>query len=318
VTTTSGIYPPTGFTFTIINTSSEAISHVTPFRGIPGELAVDSRTDLVYVVNGSGVIIYDGASGNEKGSIPLGEPLYALTVDETMNRLYATSAENLFEINLNLSPFEVRSFPLGGYALGLAVNPITHIVYATNYLSNTISLINATDGSLVKTVQLGGESSNPSKLAVDSASNKVYIATGRDSIEVIDGSKGGVITSVIVGHSPSANSTYAVAVDEARNHIYVATTPTPLITIIDGKTDSVIGTLRIDYSPYELAVDSTNGRLYVTDYHLLTVVEARELPSSQFGQAPELIAASILGVMGSLALWFGLRRFRHAETRSPQ
>src|SRR5712692_6876396 len=78
LTTTSGIYPPTGFTLTVVNATSRTISRVIPFQGIPGELAVDPSTNRVYVVNGSSVVIFDGVSGDEQGNIRFYEPLYAV------------------------------------------------------------------------------------------------------------------------------------------------------------------------------------------------------------------------------------------------
>jgi DNA-binding beta-propeller fold protein YncE len=314
LTTTSGIYPPTGFTLTVVNASSRTISLVIPFQGIPGELAVNPNTDQVYVINGSSIAIFDGASGDETGNIRFKAPLYAVVVDPVTGRLFATSADTLFE--LSLYPHgEMKSFPVGSYAVGLAVNTATNMVYAANYLSNTVSVFNATKESLVGTIDLGPQSINPSELAVNPTTNKVYVTTGRNSVVVIDGLTDRVTRTLQVGTSPGTNSTYALAVDPTKNQVYVATTPSPLLTIIDGGTDTIVGTLRINYSPYKLAVDPVNSRLYVTDYHLLTVVEVGELSSSQQNTALELIGAITFAILlASLLLWRrsrrGLRRGR--------
>ena len=280
-----------------------------PFRGIPGELAVDPSTNQVYVINGSSVVVFDGASGDEKGSIRFTEPLYAVAVDPVTSRLYATGADTLFETSLNPGVTGMKSFRVGSYALGLAVNPKTNMIYAANYLSNTVSVLDATKESLVGTIDLGAQSTNPSELAVNPTTNKVYVTTGRNSVVVIDGLTDRVTTTLQVGNSPTTNSTYALAVDPTKNQIYVAATPSPLLTIIDGGTDTVAGTLRINYSPYELAVNPANSRLYVTDYHLLTVVEIGEIPSSQQNTALELLAAIPLAILlASLLVWRRSRR----------
>jgi len=309
LTTTSGIYPPTGFTLTVVNASSGTISLVIPFRGIPGELAVDPGTNRVYVINGSSVAIFDGASGDEKGNIRFKEPLYDVAVDPLTGRLYATSADTLFETSLNPQLTEMKSFQVGNYAVGLAVNPTTNMVYAANYSSNTVSVLDATKESIVGTIDLGAQSTNPSELAVNPITNKVYVTTGRNSIVVIDGSTDRVTTTLRVGTSPSKNATYALAVDPTKNQVYVASTPSPLLTIIDGGTDTVAGTLRINYSPYDLAVNPANSRLYVTHYHLLTAVEIGEIPSSQQNTALELLAAIPLAILlASLLVWRRSRR----------
>ena len=308
LTTTSGIYPPTGFTLTVVNASSRTISRVIPFQGIPGELAVDPSANRVYVVNGSSVVIFDGASGDVKGNIRFKEPLSAVAIDPGTCRLYATSADTLFEISLNAQVNETKSFEVGSYAVGLAVNPTTNMVYVANYVSNTVSVLNATKERLVGTIDLGAQSINPSELAVNPATNKVYVTTGRNSVVVIDGLTDSVMRSLRVGTSPSMNATYALAVDPTKNRIYVASTPSPLLTIIDGRTDTVASTLRINYSPYELAVDPASSILYVTDYHLLTVVEVGPSGLSQ-NLAPELVAAIALGILlASIFVWRRSRR----------
>lgn len=123
LTTTSGIYPPTGFTLTVVNASSRTISRVIPFQGIPGELVVNPITNQVYVINGSSVVIFDGSSGDETGNIRLTEPLYAVTVDPVTNRLYATSADTLFEINLNPQVRGTKEFPRGNLCCGPSRQP---------------------------------------------------------------------------------------------------------------------------------------------------------------------------------------------------
>ncbi len=314
VTTASGIYPPTGFTLTLVNGSSETISLVIPFQGIPGELAVNPNAKEVFVVNGSSILVYNSTTGSAAGKIQLKAPLYALAVNPSTNEVYATSADTLFEIGPGLQSPGIKRFPIGSYAVGLAVNPLTNIVYAANFDSNTISVFDATKGSVVKTIDLGSSSLNPSELVVNPSTNKVYSTTGRNSIAVIDGSTNSVSKTVQVGSSASGNSTYAIAIDQRKNQVYVASTPGPLITIIDGTSDSVVAGLRINYSPYEFAVNPITGRLYVTDYHLLTVVENETISSPPRNLSSELIVAAFLALVVSLLVW-RLSRRRVAQAR---
>ncbi len=313
VTTVSGIYPPTGFTLTIVNGSSETISLVIPFQGIPGELAVNPNTKEVFVINGSSILVYNSTTGSEAGKIQLRAPLYALAVNPTTNEVYATSADTLFEIGPDIQSPGIKRFPVGSYAVGLAVNPQTNMVYAANFDSNTVTVFNATKGSVVKTIGLGGSSLNPSELAVNPVTNKVYSTTGRNSIVVIDGLTNSVSKTVQVGSSASGNSTYAIAIDARKNQVYVASTPGPLITIIDGSSDVVVATLRINYSPYEFAVNPITNRLYVTDYHLLTVVENDIVSSSPKGLGSELVVAAVLALLVAFLVW---RRWKRRSTQA--
>ncbi len=65
---------------------------------------------------------------------------------------------------------------------------------------------------------------------------------------------------------------FDVAVDEARNRVYVQGILSPGIAVIDGNTDTLIGSVDIglSYNSFHrtyLAVHPTNGMLYVADFH---------------------------------------------------
>jgi len=303
VTTASGIYPPTGFTLTIVNGSSETISSVIPFDGIPGQLAVNHNTKEILVINGSSILIFNSITGSGVGRIQVRAPLYALAVNPTTNEIYATSADTLFEIPPDIQSPTIKRFPIGSYAVGLAINPQTNMVYAANFDSNTVTVFDATKGSVVRTIDLGSTSLNPSELAVNPATNKVYSTTGRNSIVVIDGSTNSVEGSVQVGTSKDGNSTYAIAIDLGKNLVYVASTPAPLITVIDGASNRVIGSVRINYSPYELAFNPVNNRLYVTDYHMLTVIENGPVSTPANNLVSALVVVTILALLVSYVVW---------------
>jgi len=302
MTTASGLYPPTGFTLTIFNGSSESISSVIPFKGIPGDLALNPNTGRVFVINGSSIAIFEGKTGGFVGAVPLGVPLYAVAVNPSTIRIYATSENTLFQITPANPASDIQRFPIGRYAVALAVNPSTNVIYAANFDSNTVSVFDISNQSLVATVDLGTVSLNPSALGVNSATNKVFVATSRNSVVVIDGTTNKVVGTVKVGDSRS-NSTYAIAIDQRKNQVYVASEPSPLITIIDGASYAILGRIRIGYSPYQMGVNPDTGKLYVTDYHMLTIVENEAISSSPQNLASELIVAAGLALLFSYLVW---------------
>src|ERR1700733_9575293 len=71
-------------------------------------------------------------------------------------------------------------------SLAVAVNPVTHKVYAVNENSGTVSVTEESTGSTrVVTVESG-----PIALAINTVTNRIYVVnTDSNSISVIDGSR---------------------------------------------------------------------------------------------------------------------------------
>jgi YVTN family beta-propeller protein len=107
--------------------------------------------------------------------------------------------------------------------------------------------------------------SNPGAIAVNSTTNKVYVAnTGATTglpatVSVIDGSTNTVTATVTVGAYP-----VAVAVSEALNQIYVANRTSNTVTIIDGTTNATT-TVPVGSLPVSVTVNTANQDVYVAN-----------------------------------------------------
>jgi YVTN family beta-propeller protein len=98
---------------------------------------------------------------------------------------------------------------------------------------------------------------NPTAVAVNTATNKVYVANqGSNSLTVIDGATNGTAT-VSVGTQP-----VAVAVDEVTNKIFVANFGSGNVTVVDGATNATT-TVTVE-APADVAVNPVTGKVYVT------------------------------------------------------
>jgi YVTN family beta-propeller protein len=106
---------------------------------------------------------------------------------------------------------------------------------------------------------------NPCAVAVNSVTNKIYVAdAGSNSVTVIDGSSEST-TTVAVGASPSA-----LAVNTVTNKIYVANRLSSSVTIIDGATNEVAN-VAVGALPQSVAVNQATNKIYVADYGDKTV-----------------------------------------------
>jgi YVTN family beta-propeller protein len=62
-----------------------------------------------------------------------------------------------------------------------------------------------------------------------------------------------------------------VAVNPNTNTIYVANSGNKTVSVMDGKTNEVVQTIRVGDSPAGVAVDSITGKVYVPNYQTNTV-----------------------------------------------
>ena len=99
-------------------------------------------------------------------------------------------------------------------------------MYASNPLDGYVYMIDGATNSLVRSVAVGGE---PGGIAVNPATNKVFV-TGARFVTVLDGGSAGVANQIAAG-----GRTRGIAVDAERNQVY-ATTDGGGFLVVDGRT----------------------------------------------------------------------------------
>jgi len=123
--------------------------------------------------------------------------------------------------------------------------------------------VNGTTGAIVKSVPLGAI---PVDCVFDAYNGYVYVTAGAN-VAVVDLSGGRVVSSIPIGHTPQG-----LVFDPINNEIYVADgtygsfSHLDNITVIDGATNEIANTIRVGWDPVFIALDNSNGNLYVTNY----------------------------------------------------
>jgi YVTN family beta-propeller protein len=138
-----------------------------------------------------------------------------------------------------------------------------------NYGSNTVTIFNAASPA-TPLATLGGFS-EPSHIAVDTTTGKVYVTNhGGASVTVINGVTNSIITTISLYDSTAP---YGIAIDTVRHYAYVVTIDTYRIVTINTASDTLLNPWtaikRLDATPVPLrvvAVDGTlgTGHLYIT------------------------------------------------------
>ncbi len=271
VDATSGIYPPTGFSFGVINATSHSVMGVLPLKVTPGDLAFDSGRDNVYVAGSDSVAVYSGGAGTFVGNLSLGRPILHIAFDARASKdLYVTSGSDVYEVDPETGSV-VASASVGGSAGGLALDPNNGRLYVADYVGHAIAVLQSSGLNLVGRIVL--PSCCPTQLALDASGQKLYAVTGTNYLAVVDVGADTFAKSIAVAPT-GANSTAAVAIDAGTGRVFVSFSDGGLIAELS--PDGVLlGYLQVPSAPAGMAVDASTGELYVANYHQVTAFDAR-------------------------------------------
>lgn len=126
-------------------------------------------------------------------------------------------------------------------------------------------LVTATAWPAVASATTIPAGNDPVAIAVNSVTNKIYVANfSSNDVTVIDGATNSA-TTVGVGQAP-----IAIAVNSVTNKIYVANSGSAGVTVIDGATNST-ATVAVGASPNDVAVNSVTNKIYVANSYSATV-----------------------------------------------
>jgi YVTN family beta-propeller protein len=153
---------------------------------------------------------------------------------------------------------------VGGFPTGIALNPVTGTIYVGNGTTGTLSVI---DGKRCNAAESRGCSQrvavatagvDPIGIAVDRSTNTIYAANASGTVAIVDGrrcsaeNRAGCRTApatVRVGINPQF-----LAVDETTHTLYVANSGSDTISVIDGRSGRVKGSVSVGPIPFTLAV----------------------------------------------------------------
>ena len=154
------------------------------------------------------------------------------------------------------------TIPVGDGPQGIAVNPITSMVYVANRDDGTVSLIDGKTNSVTATIPVGAGPQGG--IAVNPSTNKAYIVDTLSTpgiVTVIDGKTNSVTATIPVGAGPQGG----IAVNPSTNMIYVTNELNNTVSVIVGKTNTVTATIRVGHGPIGIAVNPLTDIAYVAN-----------------------------------------------------
>jgi YVTN family beta-propeller protein len=158
-------------------------------------------------------------------------------------------------------------------ASSVGINTTTGLVYVGNLVASTISVIDGTSNAVIATIPVAdnapsnGYLDGPSDVAVDEATNMVYVGMNNGAIAVVDGATNQQVGSFSLGLAePVFNNNIAYNKNTGKLY-YEALLPggTSEIVVIDPKAQKVLSSIA-DSDATQIAVNQTTNTVYVTQY----------------------------------------------------
>ncbi len=209
----------------------------------PDNVAVDTSANMIYVTTANGNIVYviNGFTNSITSAIiinndPSGE--WGLAINQKMGRIYVSNAKygtlsvlkaisRTKEHKAFLYNFVMATLQVGERPYRLVVNPNTNMIYVANTKSETVTVMNGSNNSVIKTVTINGF---PADICVNSKANMIYVANFKNAtVNVINGKSNSVVAII-----PAKSGPDGICVNPITNIVYVSNQNDDTVSVIKG------------------------------------------------------------------------------------
>lgn len=305
---TSGEYPPTGFLFGVINTTSHEVLKVLPLDVVAGPMALDQASGDVYIAGNESIEVFNGGTQSMERAIAVGRGIVSMAHDGSVSPdIFFTSGNKVFALNPQTGAI-AGSAIVGNGAGGLALDPTTGRLFVAEYPTGWIFVFRASNLSPAGVIRLPSCCAN--RMALNTKTHTLFATTRTNLVDVVDVQNDMFVRSIQVAPS-SQNSTDNVAVDNATGRVFVTSSPGGSIVELDGSTGAVVGSLIATNQVAGLAVDTRTHELYATNYHQITVFDVARGRIVFF-----LLAIAVVAVAISVVAVFLFVKWRDERERT--
>jgi len=256
-------------------TSAQAADnyHITKKIPIPGQgswdyLAVDEAARRLYVSHGTQVEVLDVDSGAIVGKIENTPGVHGIAIAPELRRGFASNGQSSTVTIFDLKTLKtIAQVPVGKKPDAIIYDPATSRVFAFNGDSNSATAIQAADGKVAGTVDLGG---GPEFAAAD-GSGYVYDNLEDASVVLKINSR----SLKVEQRWPTApcSSPSSMAIDRANRRLFIGCR-SKVMAVMNADTGQVITTLPIGdhvdataFDPESRLVFNSNGEGTLTVIH---------------------------------------------------
>ncbi len=221
----------------VVNAATNAVGpnsvNLSGSAGSSGSLALDSTTGTLFMVSYDNLSMYTiNTASNTLGTQFFSEPANSAGLETPMHECIDTANGELFVVDQSAYGPSV--------ATDIAIDSATTYSFITN-----LSSPQGVEGGC----------------AYDSTNGDIYVAGGNVT-NVISGSTNKLVTNVSYSTQAGADG---VVFDPANGYLYTTDYNTNSVTVIDGSTNTILGTIAVGVEPDAIEYDSTNGDIYVVN-----------------------------------------------------
>lgn len=307
---TSGEYPPTGYSFGVINASTHEVTKILPLNVTSGPMVLNEVTGDVYVAGDTTIAVYDAANQTFGSQINVGKSILSIAYDSSVSTdLFVTSGDQVLAINPQTGEM-VGSATFANSVDGIALDSSNGRLYVGEYPQGGISVLEAT--SLVPVGTIGLPGCCALQFALDDNTQMLYAATGNNYVYVVNAGTDTFVKSLQITPSDQ-NSTNAIAVDNETGRVYVASSPGGSILELNAAGD-ILQHYQVQSQVAALAIDTETQELYASNYHEITVYDAAM--NRTFLAAIFIIV--IVVIIGTILVYLFIRRRDRKERMEAQ
>jgi YVTN family beta-propeller protein len=254
-------------TVSVIDSSSNTVSKSIRVQEFPQSIEFNPSNDKIYVANlySQTVSVID-SSNNVIKIIPVGTAPDALEYNPANNDIYVGS--NPVSVIDSSSNNVIANITTSPNVLAVKFNPFNDNIYVSTSPVDTVSVINSTTNTLIKTIPLG-YTPGPS-LEYNPANNDIYVGTFSNVVLVIDSTTNTLKSTITVGDQVGA-----IVFNPFNDNIYITAGNT--VQVIDSSTNTVIDTIDVGAptSAYGLEFNPSNHDIYVASWpHTVSVIDS--------------------------------------------
>jgi len=237
--------------FLPLNAFSQRVIATIAVGNRPTYLAVDPKTDRVYVSNQSddNVSVIDGSTNSLLTTVKVGHSPNGIAVNPKTNRIYVANLNSGTLSIINGDRLTISSLWVGFNPAKVAVNSVSNRVYVTLENQNgSLAVIDGKKRQVETTIPLPPF---PLSVAVDSHSNRVYVGDFLcvcGEISVVDGATNELMNEIFLSGS---SMLVGVALD-SKHQVAYATDENSGFYLIDLASGSILGEVGSLNSPNEV------------------------------------------------------------------
>ncbi len=245
--------------------ASEPGYHIIKKVSLPGGTSwdyvfVDAEGRRVYVSHGTQVEVLNADTFEYVATIPNTPGVHGIAVAREFGRGFITAGKSDSVIIFDLKTLKVISeVKVGKKPDAIMYEPSTKRVYAMNGDSDSASVINAADGKVVGTVDLGG---GP-EFAVSDGKGNVYINL-EEKAETVHVDANALKTVQSWPLAPGKTAT-ALAFDPNSRRLFAGCRGGQLMVVLDADTGKIVTTVPIGERVDAAAFDQSNGLVFMSN-----------------------------------------------------